>query len=42
LLAMRQIRERSPVLKEMIDSGQISVVGGMFDLETGRVTFYEA
>ena len=41
LLAMRQIRERSPVLKEMIDSGQIRVVGGMFDLETGKVTFYE-
>lgn len=41
LLAMRQIRERSPVLREMIDSGQIMVVGGMFDLETGRVTFYE-
>lgn len=41
LLAMRQIRERSPVLKEMIDSGQIKVVGGMFDLETGKVTFYE-
>ena len=41
LLVMRQIRERSPVLKEMIDSGQIKVVGGMFDLETGKVTFYE-
>jgi carbonic anhydrase len=41
LLAMRQIRERSPVLKEMIDSGQIMVVGGMFDLETGSVTFYD-
>ena len=41
LLAMRQIRERSPVLREMIDSGQIRVVGGMFDLATGKVTFYE-
>lgn len=41
LLAMRQIRERSPVLKEMIDAGQLIVVGGMFDLETGRVTFYD-
>ena len=41
LLAMRQIRERSPVLKEMIDSGQLLIVGGMFDLETGRVTFFE-
>ena len=41
LLAMRQIRERSPVIKEMIDSGQVRLVGGMFDLETGKVTFYE-
>ena len=41
LLAMRQVRERSPVLREMIDSGQIKLVGGMFDLETGKVTFYE-
>jgi len=41
LLAMRQIRERSPVLKEMIDSGQIRLVGGMQDLETGKITFYE-
>ena len=41
VLVVRQIRERSPVLKEMIESGQIKVVGGMFDLETGRVTFFE-
>jgi carbonic anhydrase len=41
LLAIRQIRERSPVLKEMIDSGQVRVVGGMFELETGKVRFYE-
>lgn len=40
-LAMRQIRERSPVLREMIDSGQIRVVGGMHDLETGKITFFE-
>ena len=41
LLAMRQIRERSPVLREMIDAKQIRLVGGMYHLETGKVTFYE-
>jgi carbonic anhydrase len=40
-LVMQQIRERSPILKEMIDSGQIMLVGGMYDLQTGEVHFYE-
>jgi carbonic anhydrase len=45
LLAMRQIRERSPVIKAMLDSKveseQIGLVGGMYNLATGKVTFYE-
>jgi carbonic anhydrase len=41
LLAMRQIRERSPVIKEMLESGQIGLVGGMYNLSTGKVIFYE-
>jgi carbonic anhydrase len=40
-LAMRQVRERSPVLREMIDAGQVGLVGGMYDISTGRVTFFE-
>ena len=40
-LVMQQIRERSPVLKEMIDSGQIGLVGGMYDLKTGEVKFFD-
>jgi carbonic anhydrase len=40
-LVMKQIRERSPILKEMLDSGQIGLVGGMYDLATGEVRFYE-
>ena len=38
---MAQIRERSPVLRELIDSGQVGVVGGMYDLDSGKVTFLE-
>jgi carbonic anhydrase len=39
-LVMRQIRERSPILREMIDQHQIGLAGGMYDLNTGQVTFY--
>ena len=39
-LAMKTIRDRSPLLKEMMDRGQIQLVGGIYDLETGRVEFF--
>jgi carbonic anhydrase len=35
------IIERSPILKEMIEKGQIGIVGGMQDIATGEVIFYE-
>jgi len=45
LLAMRQIREQSPVIRELleskIESEQVGLVGGMYNLSTGKVTFYE-
>lgn len=34
------IMERSPILKEMIDSGQIGIIGGTHDITTGVVIFY--
>jgi carbonic anhydrase len=37
---IKEIREKSPVLKEAIDSGAVGLVGGMYDLETGTVTFF--
>ena len=40
-LVMQQIRERSPILREMLDKGQISLVGGMYDLSTGKINFYD-
>jgi carbonic anhydrase len=39
-LVMRQIRERSPVLREMLDRGEIGLVGGMYDLSTGKIRFF--
>lgn len=38
---MQQIREKSPVLKEMIDKGKISLVGGIYDISTGEVRFFD-
>ena len=37
---MKEIKAKSSVLKEAIDSGAVGLVGGMYDLETGTVTFY--
>jgi len=40
-LVMQQIRERSPILREMLDKGEIGLVGGMYDLSTGEVKFFD-
>ena len=37
---VKSIMERSPILKEMIESGQIGIIGGTHDIATGQVTFY--
>ena len=37
---VRSIMERSPILKELIESGQIGIVGGTHDITTGQVTFF--
>jgi carbonic anhydrase len=35
------IIERSPILKEMIESGAIGIIGGNHNITTGEVTFYD-
>ncbi|MES2836715.1 MAG: carbonic anhydrase family protein [Bacteroidota bacterium] len=35
------IVQRSPILKEMIEKGEIGIVGGTHDIATGKVTFFE-
>jgi carbonic anhydrase len=37
---VKSILQRSPILKEMIESGQIGIVGGTHDISTGEVNFY--
>jgi carbonic anhydrase len=39
-LVTQQIRERSPILREMLEAGKIGLVGGMYDLSTGEVRFF--
>ncbi len=40
-LVLQQIPQRSPVLHEMLEKGQIQLVGGMYDLSSGEVHFYD-
>jgi len=40
-LTMQTLRDRSVVLREMLDKGEIRMVGAMYDVGTGNVTFYE-
>lgn len=36
-LTMDRIREKSPILKEMEDNGEIAIVGGVYMLSSGKV-----
>lgn len=38
-MTIEAIRTQSQVLKEMEDAGTIHIVGGMYDISTGKVTF---
>ncbi|MDO1499731.1 carbonic anhydrase family protein [Winogradskyella maritima] len=40
-MTINNIRNRSSVLKEMEDNGEIKIVGGMYDISNGAVTFHE-
>jgi carbonic anhydrase len=36
---IREIREKSPTIRELADSGKIGIAGAMYDLSIGKVTF---
>ena len=38
-LTVERIRERSPILGGMVDKGQIGLVGAMYNVHNGKVTF---
>ncbi len=38
---VKSIMQRSPILKEMIEKGEIGIVGGTHDITTGQVIFFD-
>ncbi|HNF03408.1 MAG TPA: carbonic anhydrase family protein [Ferruginibacter sp.] len=38
---VKNIIERSFIIEQMVENGDIGVVGAMYDVETGRVEFYD-
>ena len=38
---VHEITQRSPLLAEMVKAKEIMIIGGLYDLETGKVTFFE-
>ncbi|MFN8307439.1 MAG: carbonic anhydrase family protein [Ferruginibacter sp.] len=39
--SVKNIIERSFIIEQMVENGDIGVVGAMYDVETGRVEFYD-
>ena len=39
-MAIENIRDKSQVLKELEDAGEIQIIGGMYDIKTGAVEIY--
>jgi carbonic anhydrase len=39
--SMKEIREKSPYVAKYLDEGKVALVGGMYDVSTGKVTFLE-
>lgn len=40
-LTIAQIQKQSPIIRDLVESGQLKIVGGMYNVENGRVTFFE-
>ena len=38
---VNEIIKRSPIIAEMVENGLINIVGGMYDITLGTVTFYD-
>lgn len=38
-LQMKEIQEKSPVIRELVQSGKLGIAGAMYDIDTGKMTF---
>ncbi len=41
ILTVKKIKEQSSILREMALKKEIKIIGGLHDIDTGQVTFYE-
>ena len=40
-ITVKKVREQSSILREMEETKQIKIVGGLYDVDTGQVTFFD-
>src|SRR6185436_17143136 len=41
-IMMNQIIEKSPVICQMVKDGKLAIIGGMYNVDNGKVEFYDA
>lgn len=41
VLGAKTITEKSSIIKSMVEAGQVAIIGCMYDLQSGVVTFYD-
>lgn len=41
LRVVKEIQERSPILRDLISKKQVGIVAGVHDIKTGKVQFFE-
>ncbi|MBI2786373.1 MAG: carbonic anhydrase [Legionella longbeachae] len=41
LRVVKEIQERSPIIRDLINQKQIGIVAGLHDIKTGQITFFE-
>jgi carbonic anhydrase len=40
-LTIERVRRESPIIADLESQGQLTIVGGLYDVETGEVKFYD-
>jgi carbonic anhydrase len=40
-LTIKQIKEESQIIRNLLEEGKIKIVGGIYDVDTGKVDFFE-
>ena len=40
-ITVKKVKEQSSILREMEEAKQIKIIGGLYEVDTGQVTFFE-